>query len=133
MADELLDFFKTNPTYFLSTVDEDGNPQVRPFATFAKLDGAYYIQTGRTKSVATQIAAHPRVAICGCSQDGSQWMRLEADAVDTHDASLEQRILDEYPELASMYKAGDGNTAAIRLDNVSATLYSFTDAPRTLA
>ncbi len=133
MADELLDFFKTNPTYFLSTVDEDGNPQVRPFATFAKLDGAYYIQTGRTKSVATQIAAHPRVAICGCSQDGSQWVRLEADAVDTHDASLEQRILDEYPELGSMYKAGDGNTAAIRLDNVSATLYSFTDAPRTLA
>lgn len=133
MADELLDFFKTNPTYFLSTVDEDGNPQVRPFATFAKLDGAYYIQTGRTKSVAKQIAAHPRVAICGCSQDGSQWVRLEADAVDTHDASLEQRILDEYPELGSMYKAGDGNTAAIRLDNVSATLYSFTDAPRTLA
>ncbi len=133
MADELLDFFKTNPTYFLSTVDKDGNPQVRPFATFAKFDGAYYIQTGRSKSVAKQIAAHPRIAICGCSQDGSQWVRLEADAVDTHDASLEQRMLDEYPELGSMYKAGDGNTAAIRLDNVSATLYSFTDAPRTLA
>ena len=28
--DEVLAYLKANPTYFLATVDEAGNPQVRP-------------------------------------------------------------------------------------------------------
>ena len=128
--DEILEFMKANPTYFLATVDAEGNPQVRPFGTFSLIDGVFYIQTGRKKNVAQEIAAHPRLAICDFAQDGSQWLRLEADGYDVNDAVIEQKVLDEYPSLTRMYAAGDGNCAAIRLENVTATFYSFTAEPR---
>lgn len=130
--DELLEFMKTNETYFLATVDAQGNPQVRPFATFSLIDGNYYIQTGRKKLVAKEIADHPRLSICDFAVDGSAWVRIEADGVDVNDATIEQKILDEYPSLQHMYQAGDGNTAAIRLDNITATLFSFTAEPKKL-
>ena len=128
--DEILEFMKANSTYYLATVDAEGNPQVRPFGTFSLIDGSFYIQTGRVKNVAKEIAAHPRLAICGFASDGSQWLRLEADGYDTNDPKLEQIMLDEQPSLKNMYAAGDGNCAAIRLDNVTATFYSFTAEPR---
>lgn len=130
---ELLEFMKKNETYYLATIDAEGNPQVRPFGTFSLIDGNYYIQTGRKKNVAKEIAAHPRLAICDFATDGSAWVRIEADGVDVNDAEIEQKILDEYPSLQGMYQAGDGNTAAIRLDNLSATLFSFTAEPKKLA
>ena len=37
--DEVLAYLKANPTYFLATVDEKGDPQVRPFGTIAKFEG----------------------------------------------------------------------------------------------
>lgn len=60
--EEVLAYLKKNPTYFLATVDEEGNPQVRPFGTATLFDGKLYIETGRSKSVFKQMAAHPRVA-----------------------------------------------------------------------
>ena len=38
--DEILAYLKNNPTYFLATVDEQGNPQVRTFGTIAKFEGS---------------------------------------------------------------------------------------------
>ena len=78
--DEVLAYLKANPTYFLATVDEKGDPQVRPFGTIAKFEGKLYIQTGRVKAVSYQMLAHPRVAICATGADGT-WLRVEADAV----------------------------------------------------
>jgi uncharacterized pyridoxamine 5'-phosphate oxidase family protein len=128
--DEILEFMKKNETYYLATVDENGDPQVRAFGTFSMIDGKFYIETGRTKKVAKEIANHPRIAICDFATDGSQWLRIEADAYDTNDPELEQKVLDEYPDLQGMYKAGDGNTCVMRLDNVTATFSSFTAEPR---
>ena len=45
---QILEFLKKNPTYFLATVDAEGNPQVRPFGTIAEFEGNLYIQTGRS-------------------------------------------------------------------------------------
>ena len=78
--DEVLAYLKENPTYFLATVDADGNPQVRPFGTIAKFEGKLYIQTGKVKPVSDQMIAHPRVAISAVDTKGG-WLRLEADAV----------------------------------------------------
>ena len=65
---QILEFLKKNPTYFLATVDANGNPQVRPFGTIAEFEGSLYIQTGRSKAVYEQIKAHPRVAISGMGE-----------------------------------------------------------------
>ncbi len=127
--DEVLKFLKDNPTYYLATVDAEGNPQVRPFGTIAKIGGKLYIQTGKAKDVFKQMEAHPRVAICTMSRQG-EWLRLEADAVVDDRVEVKEALLDEYPSLKKMYSADDPNTAVLALENATATFCSFTAEPR---
>ena len=129
--DEVLAYLKANPTYFLATVDEAGNPQVRPFGTIAKFEGRLYIQTGRVKPVSEQMLAHPRVAICAMGEDGS-WLRVEADAVLDDRLEARQAVLDAHPELAGMYAADDGNCEVFALEHATATFSSFTKDPYTI-
>ena len=126
--DEVLAYLKANPTYFLATVDEAGNPQVRPFGTIAKFESRLYIQTGKIKAVSDQMLAHPRVAICAMGEDGS-WLRVEADAVLDDRLEAREAVLAEYPYLRPMYAADDGNCEVFALENVTATFCSFTKEP----
>ena len=41
-------------------------------------------------------------------------------------------MLNTMPELKKMYAAGDGNTAVFYLKNATATICSFTAAPKTI-
>lgn len=128
--DEVLDFLKTNPTYYLATVDAEGNPQVRPFGTIAKIGDALYIQTGKVKACFKEMEAHPRIAICGTAADGASWLRLEADATPDDSVETVQAMLEQYPELQAMYKPGDGNSVTLKLSNVHAVIASFTAEPK---
>lgn len=129
--DEVLAYLKKNPTYFLATVDADGNPQVRPFGTIAKFEDKLYIQTGKVKPVSDQMLAHPRIAISAVDAEGG-WLRLAADAVLDDRLEARQAVLGEYPELQSMYAADDGNCEVFALENVTATFCSFTAEPKTV-
>lgn len=129
--DEILTYLKTNPTYFLATVDEVGNPQVRPFGTIAKFEGRLYFQTGKAKAVSRQILAHPRIAICATDNAGG-WLRVEADAVLDDRLEARRAVLAEYPDLQGMYAADDGNCEVFALENATATFSSFTSGPRSI-
>lgn len=128
--DEILKFLKDNPTYYVATVDENGDPQLRPFGTIAKIGESLYIQTGKVKDCYKQMEAHPRIAICTCSNDG-RWVRLEADTVPDDSVETCEAMLEQYPGLRDSYAPGDGNCVAMKLQNVTATIYSFTEAPKT--
>lgn len=125
---QILDFLKKNPTYFLATVDEAGNPQLRPFGTIAEFEGNLYIQTGRSKAVYQQLKAHPRAAISGMGDDGS-WIRIECDLVEDPRIEAETAVMDDYPNLQRMYQPGDGNCCVLRMENITAFIDFFT-APR---
>ena len=43
-----------------------------------------------------------------------------------------QAVLDDYPDLAGMYKADDGNCQVFALENAHATISSFAGEPREL-
>ena len=62
------EFLKTAETYYLATVEGD-QPRVRPFGTVHMFEGKLYIQTGKGKSVAKQIAANPKVELCAMKGD----------------------------------------------------------------
>ncbi len=127
--DEVLAFLKENPTYYLATVDAEGNPQVRPFGTITKYDGRLIIQTGNVKDCFKQMVAHPRVAICTMSKEGT-WLRINADAVVVDSMEARQAALDDHPSLKNMYAADDGNCEVLALENATAQFCSFTAAPR---
>ena len=126
---EVCEFLKEAGTYYLATVEGD-QPRVRPFGTAHIFEDKLYIQTGLKKDVAKQMATNPKVELCAMS--GGKWLRISAEAV--HDPRIEaqQSMLDAYPSLQGMYKAGDGNSAVYYLKNAVATFSSFTEPPKTV-
>ena len=126
---EIYEFLKQAETYYLATVEGD-QPRVRPFGTAHIFEDKLYIQTGLKNDVARQMAANPKVELCAMS--GGKWLRISAEAV--HDPRIEaqQSMLDAYPSLQGMYKAGDGNSAVYYLKNAVATFSSFTEPPKTV-
>lgn len=124
---EIYDFLKSCGTYYIATIDGD-RPRVRPFGTIDIFEGRLYIQTGRRKEVSRQLHANNKLEICAFA-DG-KWLRISADAVCDDRIEAQRHMLDGYPELGGMYKAGDGNTEVFYLENATATFSSFTEAPR---
>ena len=120
------DFLKQAGVYYLATVEGD-QPRVRPFGTVNVFEGKLYIQTGNVKDVAKQIAANPKVEI-SAFKDG-KWIRVAGELVEDDRIEAQQSMLDAYPDLGGMYKAGDGNTVVYYFKDATATISSFTEAP----
>ena len=122
-------FIKEAQTYYLATVDGD-QPRVRPFGTINIFEGRLYIQTGRVKDVAKQLAANPKAEICAF-KDGV-WVRVAGELVDDDRVEPKKAMLEAYPELRRMYDPEDGNTEVLYFKNAKATFSSFTVAPETV-
>ena len=120
------DFLKDAGTYYLATVDGD-QPRVRPFGTVNEFEGKLYIQTGKSKDVAKQIAANPKVEL-SAFKDG-QWIRVACKLVEDDRREARKSMLDAYPSLQKMYSADDGNTEVFYFKNATAIFSSFTHEP----
>ncbi len=119
---EVYDFLKKCGAYYLATMDGD-QPRVRPFGTIDIFEGKLYIQTGKSKKVAEQMRANPKIEICGLLGD-DKWIRVEAVAVEDDRREARQHMLDAYPALQKLYSADDGNTEVLYLKDATATIYS---------
>ena len=124
---EVYEFLKECNTYYIATVEGD-QPRVRPFGTVNIYKGKLYIQTGKVKNVAKQIAANPKTEICAFN--GKKWIRIAATLVEDNSLEAQQALLDAYPSLKESYQAGDGNTQVYYLQDAEAVFSSFTDAPK---
>jgi uncharacterized pyridoxamine 5'-phosphate oxidase family protein len=120
---KVFEFVKGCGHYFLATADGD-QPRVRPFGSLAIFEGRIYFQTGKVKSVSKQIMANPKIEIAAFDGRGS-WIRVQAVAVEDDRLEAKQFMLDQMPELKSMYSADDGNTQVFYLKDATATLSSF--------
>ena len=130
MMKEVFEFLKKCNTYYLATVEADGQPRVRPFGTIDLFEDKLYIQTGKVKDVSKQIAANPKVEICAF--DGETWLRIACTLVRDDRIDAKTHMLDNYPMLKKMYDAADDNTEDLYMRDAAATFSSFTAAPRTI-
>ncbi|MBN2041623.1 MAG: pyridoxamine 5'-phosphate oxidase family protein [Spirochaetes bacterium] len=126
---EVYDFIKKCGTYYLATTDDD-QPRVRPFGTAAIFEDKLYIQTGKVKDVSKQMGKNPKVEICAFS--GDTWVRIAAEAVEDDRTEAKQKMLDDHPQLKSMYSADDGNCQVLYLKNATATFSSFGGEPKVI-
>ena len=126
---EVHEFLKKCGTYYLATVDGD-QPRVRPFGTVHIFNNKLYIQTGKKKDVSKQMEANPKIEIC--AMNGDKWIRIQALAVEDDNVEAKQSMLDAYPNLKSMYSATDNNTQVLYLKNATATIASFSGAPKVI-
>ena len=124
---EVYEILKKCGVYYLATMDGD-QPRVRPFGTIDMFENKLYIQTGKIKSVAQQMKTNPKIEISAMNQEG-KWIRIQAEAVLDDNIKAQEHMLDNYPELKAMYKAGDGNTEVYYLKDGIALICSFTDEP----
>jgi uncharacterized pyridoxamine 5'-phosphate oxidase family protein len=119
---QVCDFLKKAGTYYLATVDGD-QPRVRPFGTAHIYDGKLYIQTGKKKRVAQQLAKNPKAEIC--AYNGQQWIRVATTLVEDTRRAAKQSMIDANPSLKSMYSADDPNTLVLYMKDTTAYLSSF--------
>jgi len=126
---QVCDFLKQAGTYYLATVEGD-QPRVRPFGTAHIFEDKLYIQTGKSKPVAKQIAANPKVEICAMA--GDEWIRVTGTLVEDDRVEARKSMLDAYPSLRNMYNENDGNTAVYYLKDATAVIASFSHAPETI-
>jgi len=126
---EVYEFLKKCGTYYLATVEGD-QPRVRPFGTVDIFEGRLYIQTGKVKKVSKQLQANPKAEICACA--GGKWLRVAGKLIRDDRVEAKKHMLDNYPELQSMYSAEDDNTEVLYFKDATATFYSFTEEPRVI-
>jgi uncharacterized pyridoxamine 5'-phosphate oxidase family protein len=119
---QVCDFLKQCGTYYLATVDGD-QPRVRPFGTAHIFDGRLYIQTGKKKRVAQQLAKNPKAEICAFN--GKEWIRVATTLLEDTRREAKQSMLDANPSLKSMYSADDANTLVLYMKDTTATISSF--------
>ena len=127
--ERVCDFLKESGTYYLATNDGD-QPRVRPFGTAHIYEGKLYIQTGKSKDVAKQIIANPKVEISAMVK--GDWIRLSGELKLDDRYEAKKSMLDAYPALQKMYSAEDDNTAVFYFENATATFCSFTKEPETI-
>ena len=126
---EIYEFIKKCGTYYLATVEND-QPRNRPFGTINIFEGKLYIQTGKSKEVSKQIQKNPKVELCCFDGASGQWLRLAGELVRDDRREAKADMLAHYPELGRMYSADDDNTEVLYFKNATATLSSFSAAPK---
>ena len=127
---EIYEFIKKCGTYYLATVDADGQARVRPFGTINIFEDKLYIQTGKSKDVSKQIQKNPKVEI-SCFA-GAEWLRLAGELVRDDRLEAKEDMLNHYPDLKNMYSATDDNTEVLYFKNATATISSFAAAPKVI-
>ena len=126
---EVYEFLKKCGVFYLATVDGD-KPKVRPFGAINIFEDKLYIQTGKIKNVSKQMQKNPNVEICAFSE--GTWVRLEGKVVRDDRIEAKESMLNNNPELKSMYSASDDNTEVLYFKNGVATFYSFTSEPKVI-
>jgi uncharacterized pyridoxamine 5'-phosphate oxidase family protein len=126
---EVHDFLKKAGTYYLATT-EGNQPRVRPFGTIDLFEGKLNIQTGKSKDVAKQIKANPKIEISAF--EGGSWIRVQANAVEDPRREAKVHMLEAYPMLTNQYSADDDNTLVLALNDGVATISSFAGAPKVI-
>ncbi len=125
---ELLNELRKTGVFYVATVDEDGQPHVRPFGAAAEFEGKVYLCTNNTKACYKQMIAEPRVEISGMQPDGT-WLRLTAKLVRDDRDEAKEAMLRQNESLRGMYRVGDGIFEVLALTDVSCVKCSFTAPP----
>ena len=125
--EDLNEFLKINRDYF-----ENKGYKVYFKNARYRYKGAYQnvqsnIQTGKSKNVSKQIKNNSKVEICAMKNE--DWIRISGTLVNDDRFEAKKSLLDNYPELQSMYKADDDNTQVLYFENAIATISSFTKNP----
>ena len=128
--DELLEFLKKNPVFFLAT-DDNGHPRVLPFGFHMIFDGKFYMVTANVKKVYNQIKYNPKIEFCAMAPD-THYVRVTGEAVlDDDNTEAKKKVFEIMPDLLKLYGSAENPAMSVLyLKNISATMASLTEPER---
>jgi uncharacterized pyridoxamine 5'-phosphate oxidase family protein len=127
-----LEFLKANQVFHIATVD--GNKgRVRPFGFSMKRNNTMYLCTGKMKDVYKQMVQNPDIEISCMGSDGT-WLRIRGRIAFDDSREAKAQAFEEMPNLLNIYTKGadDETFVTLYFTEAVATIYSFTEAPKTL-
>lgn len=125
--EEILDFLTKCRTFYVSTMDENNQPRVRPFGFVMEWGGKPAFCTGTMKPVYRQLQNNPFVEICAFMPETMQWMRLSGKVIFTDEVTAKRKVLEVMPDLKKIYQSEDNPLlTCFYIDEGEAAVYSFT-------
>ena len=124
---KIVEELKKVGVFYVATAEGD-QPRVRPFSSVTEFEGSAYICCGNFKEVYKQIAADPKVELCGM-YDQTSWLRVSATLVEDNRIEVQKAVLDDPTGPKGLYEAGDGRFVTFKLTDVKAVRYSFFALP----
>jgi uncharacterized pyridoxamine 5'-phosphate oxidase family protein len=126
------EFLKANPVFHIATVEGD-KARVRPFGFFMIRNKALYFCTNKTKDVYKQLAKNPDIEISAMGKEGT-WLRIRGRVAFDESRDAKVQAFQVMPDLLKIYPKGadDENYVTFYFTEAQATLYSFSEAPKSL-
>jgi uncharacterized pyridoxamine 5'-phosphate oxidase family protein len=126
------EFLKANQVFHLATVDGT-KARVRPFGFTMVRNKALYFCTNKTKDVYKQMVQSPDIEISAMGAEGT-WLRVRGKVAFDESRETKVQAFEEAPMLLRIYPKGadDETYVTFYFTEAKATLYSFTEAPKTL-
>lgn len=102
-------FANENPTGYVATVDEKGQPRVRALAMWYADETGFYFQTGTIKEVYGQLKKNPKTEVCffNNKREGGMMLRVTGEVEFLNDLKMKAKAIEDRPFLKTM-----GMTAA---------------------
>lgn len=129
--DELMEFLKANPVFYLATV-EGYLPRVRPIGFAMWYNGHLCLGIGKHKAAYKQLLDNTNLEIC-TANDRGEWLRVQGTANFDNSEAAQQAAFKAMPQLADLYNDETGNKLGIvYLDHISAKIFSMSGDVRDL-
>lgn len=122
---KVYDFLKEAGVFFVATEDGD-QARVRPFGLVFEFEGRLYFGVGDFKPSYQQLKANPKFEISAVKNNGSEWIRLTAEAVFDDRPEAEAAAFEASPSLRNLYpKGGEHKLAVFYADKLTAYAFDF--------
>ena len=130
-ANEIMQFLKDNPVFYLATVD-GYLPRVRPLGFAMWYSGHLCIAIGKHKAAYKQLLDNTNLEIC-TANDRGEWLRVQGTANFDNTPEAVQAAFKVMPQLADMYNEETGlKLGIVYMDHLSAKLFSMSGVVKEL-
>ena len=122
--EEIMQFLKDNPTFYLATVD-GYLPRVRPLGFAMRYNGHLCLGIGKHKAAYKQLLDNTNLELCACNDRG-EWLRIQGTANFDNTPEAQEAAFLQMPQLADIYNEESGlKLGIVYLDHLSAKLFSM--------
>ena len=126
-ANEIMQFLKDNPVFYLATVD-GYLPRVRPLGFSMWYNGHLCIAIGKHKAAYKQLLDNTNLELCAANDRG-EWLRVQGTANFDNTPEAQEAAFKVMPQLEDLYNDETGHKLGIvYLDHLSAKLFSMSGA-----